>query len=106
MRAKRVLNRWPLLLLGASMAFCASADEALSADFLEFLGTGSLENAHGADDQSIDAMSLNESPEVFADISSTEDDGLDQSDITERAKDSPSKDTSSIRHDDGGQRHD
>ena len=52
---------WVCLVIGASLACCAAADEALSSDFLEFLGDGSQ-----LDGQWIDPMSLHESPEAFA----------------------------------------
>ena len=53
---------WLWVLLAVTLAFSAAADDALSADFLEFLGTGTQ-----VGEQWIDPLTLHDSPEVFAD---------------------------------------
>lgn len=93
---------WAYLLIGASLAFCAAADEALSPDFLEFLGDASQMGG-----QWIDPISLHESPEVFATIPPAKEDTKPQSAPAHRTDASPSKDTPAPpRNDDGGNEDD
>ena len=89
------------LLLGALLAFGAAADEAVSSDFLEFLGNGSQQG-----DQWIDPMSLHESPEVFAAMPSAKNDAKQGNVPTRRNNVSPPKDTSTPRNGDGGKKDD
>lgn len=96
---------WAYLLLGASLTFCAAAEEALSSDFLEFLGTGTSVREPGASDaQWIDPLSLQESPEVFDDVAA--DDAPAKAETEGRKPHSTFKFTSSTVPDDGGKHHD
>jgi hypothetical protein len=97
MRAKLVY-----LILGVSLAFCAAADEALSSDFLEFLGNGSR-----LGDQWIDPMSFHESPEVFASMPSSTQETTQQNKSTHDTDSPRAKEESTPpRNDDGGNEHD
>ena len=93
---------WVYILIGASLAFCAAADEALSSDFLEFLGNGSR-----VGDQWIDPMSFHESPEVFASMpSSKEKDKQQHKSTHDTDTPSPKDESTPPRKDDGGNEHD
>jgi hypothetical protein len=86
---------WMCLLLGFSMVCCAAADEALSSDFLEFLGNGSQ-----VDGQWIDPMSLHESPETFASVVPADESTKQRSHPSQPPDVSPSKGTPPPPHND------
>ncbi len=93
---------WACLVIGASLACCAAADEALSSDFLEFLGDGSQ-----LDGQWIDPMSMHESPEVFAALPTAKQESEQHSNPEQPEDGAPAKDTAtSPHHDDGGNKDD
>jgi hypothetical protein len=93
---------WAYLLIGASLAFCAAADEALSSDFLEFLGNGAESSG-----QWIDPMSLHDSPEVFASMPPAKEDTKQRSNVDRRPDAPPARDSSTpTRTNDGGKEDD
>ena len=93
---------WACLVIGASLACCAAADEALSSDFLEFLGDGSQ-----LDGQWIDPMSLHESPQAFAALSTAKHEPEQHTSPTQAEDSVPAKNTTTPPHnDDGGNKDD
>ena len=93
---------WAYILFGASLAFCAAADEALSSDFLEFLGNGSQ-----VGDQWFDPMCLHESPEAFATVITTREDMTQHDDPAHQPDSTSSTETpTTTSRDDGGKDND
>jgi hypothetical protein len=93
---------WACLVIGASLVYCAAADEALSSDFLEFLGDGSQLDA-----QWIDPMSLHESPEAFAALPTSKHEPVQRTGPDQPEDSAPTKDSATPPHsDDGGHKND
>jgi len=90
MRAKRLG-----LLFILAPAFCAGADEPLSPDLLEFLGSGEQLGT-----QWIDPMSLRETPEPFAAPTPVEKDASKRDRPEQRTDHAPQKDAPASPHDD------
>lgn len=89
---------WAYLLMCAPLAFSAAAGEALSSDFLEYLGTGSQ-----ADGQWIDPLSLHDTPEAFASLPPAKEGTERRNDTARRPDAAPAKNSSMPPdHNDGG----